>query len=196
MPSPLAHFTSGLLIAAFPAIMHKSHNWKYYTMGTIAAAAPDLDMLLVYIGIDYFDAHRTFSHSFMFALGIMCLLGLLNIFINSRPENKLQIPYVLIGVCLLSHVLLDLLGVDKRGPQGLMLFWPFTHEFYYPAINLFPSPVDGNGNILSIRALTQIAYREVILICMTGLTILSTTQAIMFLKTKISTCQPYKGSEQ
>ena len=84
MPSPAAHMLSGIFVAAFPVMQQEKYNWKYFTLAALSAAAPDLDMLMVFFGIDYFVAHRTFSHSFFFASGIMVILWLLDLHLDRR----------------------------------------------------------------------------------------------------------------
>jgi len=37
-----------------------------------------------------------------------------------------------------SHVLLDWLSNDTRPPIGVMALWPFTHDYYKAAIEIFP----------------------------------------------------------
>jgi membrane-bound metal-dependent hydrolase YbcI (DUF457 family) len=38
-----------------------------------------------------------------------------------------------------SHVLLDWLSHDTRPPLGVMALWPFTHDYYKAAVEVFPA---------------------------------------------------------
>lgn len=171
MPSPAAHMLSGLFIAAVPAIKYREYNGKFFALAAICAAAPDLDMLLVYVGVDYFNAHRTFSHSLPFVLGVIFLLWATHSLLKRLLDKSYELPYKLIAACITCHILMDLLSVDQRGPQGLMLWWPFSTIFLYPAIDLYPSAVDTNGTIPPSYSLLKIMIQEASITCIIGLPI-------------------------
>ena len=94
MPSPAAHMLSGFFIASV-ASLQKQNNFKVFLLSVLAAAAPDLDMLLVYVGIDYIDAHRTFTHSVVSVLLFTTMLWIVNSLLLNR-YSKSYIPYKLI----------------------------------------------------------------------------------------------------
>jgi membrane-bound metal-dependent hydrolase YbcI (DUF457 family) len=181
MPSPAGHMMSGLFIAAIPASITKKFNYKYFALAAFISVVPDLDMLLVLAGINYFDAHRTFSHSIVSVLIVFALLWSIAFILSKKQISALNIPYRLIGTCLMCHIGIDLLGVDERGPQGLMLLWPFSNDFFYPAINLYPSTADKYGNILPLSSLVVIAYKEFMITILAGSLIFSS----VFLTNKI-----------
>lgn len=85
------------------------------------AIAPDLDLVL--------GAHREASHS----VGAAVIVGL-GVLALSRDR------WWSLGVALAwgSHVLLDWLSNDTRPPLGVMALWPFTHDYYKAAIEIFP----------------------------------------------------------
>lgn len=128
-------------------------------------------MLLVYVGVDYIDAHRTFTHSVVSVLLFTTMLWIVNNLLLNR-YSKSYIPYKLICVCLLCHIGMDLMGTDCIGPRGLMLFWPLSHEFYHIELNVFPSPFDGEGNIIHLSSLTILAMKEITIVGAVGLIIL------------------------
>jgi hypothetical protein len=43
-----------------------------------------------------------------------------------------------VAIAWLSHVVLDWLSNDTRPPIGVMALWPFTHDYYKAAIEIFP----------------------------------------------------------
>ena len=53
-----------------------------------------------------------------------------------RPILKLFPLYFLV---ILSHTVLDFFGTDTNPPNGMMIFWPFSTEFYSCPISVFPS---------------------------------------------------------
>ena len=90
MPSPAAHMMSGLLIAAIPASLGRKISYKYFIFAALVSVSPDLDMLLVFAGIDYFWAHRTFSHSIITVIVINALLWRITSFFNQKKIIALE----------------------------------------------------------------------------------------------------------
>lgn len=92
------------------------YGWFFLLAGSII---PDLDFLLEWTILS--DAHRTFSHSLLFALvvGILCYL------VFKRKEYGVGIT---VGV--LSHLFLDMFFAI-----GIPLLWPSTMYFSYFKIN-------------------------------------------------------------
>ena len=171
MPSPAGHLLSGLIIAAVPTRDSKRITLKRLSLGAIAAAAPDLDMLLVYLGIDYFTAHRTFSHSIITVLVVFFLLRGWDYLCMMR-HYIIRVPYVMISACLLSHIGLDLLGEDSYGPKGLMILWPYSTTFFHPDLNLFYSAFNSNGMVKPLRSLIWAGLWEFLVIGFVGLIVL------------------------
>jgi len=169
MPSPVAHMLSGLLIASVPAAINKKVNFKYYIFAAFMAACSDLDMVLVFIGVDYFYAHRTFTHSLILVFIVTFLLWGVCITVRKLLSRTFHVPYIVIGICLICHIGMDLLTVDEYGPQGLMLFWPLSNTFFYPDIPLFDSVMDKHGSILDISLLLLIAVKEISIVFFIGL---------------------------
>lgn len=166
MPSPIGHMLSGIIIASVPVSDKKPTLTRLFT-GSLIAAAPDLDMLFVFVGIDYIYAHRTFSHSLVMVVLVALCLKAMSLLINVFSRNN-QIPWKLISICLFSHIFLDMLGKDEYGPKGLMLFWPLSNDFYYMNVDLFYSLMDIKGNPLSLDRIVMAVSWEVGLIGFIG----------------------------
>lgn len=166
MPSPAGHILSGLFLGAMPTKEGSAFRPKRLLLAALIAASADLDMLLVYVGLDYFMVHRTFSHSYVTVSVVFILLWAVDRYLDSRG-SAVRIPYLLISACLAAHVCLDLLGEDNYGPRGLMIFWPFSTEFYYADINLIPAPFL-NGKPLPFAGLAQVAMVEFFVISFIG----------------------------
>lgn len=167
MATPAGHMLSGIIIAALPARNVNELNYKRLILGAFFAAAPDLDMLLVFSGVDYIDAHRTFSHSVVWVAMISFAIYLWN-YVWRQKSGIYQLPNRLICACLLCHIFLDLLGVDHYGPKGLMLFWPISYNFYHLDFNILHSIVDASKNFLPLQTIISVLLREILLIGLAG----------------------------
>lgn len=155
---------AGAIIAAVPVKGSERPSMKRMALGSVVAASPDLDMLLVYAGVDYFAAHRTYTHSVISVFVVIAVLWALDFIVKNKKIAGLSIPYGLIGACLLVHVGLDMLGADYKGPQGLMLFWPLSDMFYYADIGIFPAIMDFRVNAKAFMPLLFIFIKEIIVI--------------------------------
>jgi hypothetical protein len=85
------------------------------------AIAPDLDLLIA--------THRGESHS----IGAALIAGVVALAVTRRWAWG-----VAATLAWSSHVLLDWLSNDTRPPIGVMAMWPFTHDYYKAAIEIFP----------------------------------------------------------
>lgn len=166
VPSPVGHMLSGIIIASASGYDNKP-ILKKLAWGAFFAAAPDLDMLFVFAGIDYIYAHRTFTHSLVIVVLVALCLKVMNLLINAFSKNN-QIPWKLISICLFSHIFLDMLGKDEYGPKGLMIFWPLSNDFYYMNVDLFYGLMDTKGNPLSLDRIVLAVSWEVGLIGFVG----------------------------
>lgn len=72
-------------------------------------------------------------------------------------------------MCLICHIFIDLLGVDNKGPQGLMLLWPFSDIFFYPSLDLYPSIFNMHGNVVPLKSLIIVIISELGITCLIGL---------------------------
>jgi inner membrane protein len=124
MPSPLGHALGGIA-AGWDAAPTRTR----VTTAILAAVAiaPDLDLV--------FGTHREASHS----LGAAALAGIAALaFATARPWPARLRWAAAVTIAWGSHVLLDWLSNDTRPPIGVMALWPFTHEYYKSAIEIFP----------------------------------------------------------
>jgi inner membrane protein len=95
---------------------------KLVTLYLFAANAPDLDFLPGLFTGDLGQFHHGPSHSIAFAV----VFGILAAVVFPQ-----RIYAFAVGLSLyLSHVLLDYLVQDPSPPFGVLLFWPFSKQYY------------------------------------------------------------------
>lgn len=92
-------------------------------------AAPDLDVL--------FGAHRTFTHS----LGAVLFVWLFAAALAANAERPIVRVSLMCAAAFGTHLLLDVLGVDRVPPRGIEILWPLNHESYISGIDVFRQTV-------------------------------------------------------
>lgn len=120
MPSPVGHGLGGIA-AGWLVVPRRTR--RAAVVLAVVAIAPDLDLLV--------GAHREISHS----LGAAVMAGAICGVLARRDRLRWAAGATLAWA---SHVLLDWLSNDTRPPIGVMALWPFTHEYYKAAIEVFP----------------------------------------------------------
>lgn len=167
MPSPIGHILSGIIIGSVSTNDNKPKT-KRLILGAFFAAAPDLDMLLVFVGVDYIYAHRTFSHSLLMVGIVAIWLKIMPLLIRLFSGKRIWIPWKLISVCLFSHILIDMLGQDECGPKGIMIFWPLSTDYYYINFTPFFSLLDEQCNPMPLNKIFMAVTWEIGLISSAG----------------------------
>ncbi|MEO5895658.1 MAG: metal-dependent hydrolase [Vicinamibacterales bacterium] len=124
MPSPVGHALGGVIVGSLAL---RRPGWWILTACAIAAALPDLDLLLPV-------THRGPTHSLTAAA---CAFGLAWLVVRSRRDSIDTRTAAALGLAVLSHVLFDWLGEDSSTPRGVMALWPFSHAFYVSDLNVF-----------------------------------------------------------
>lgn len=114
MPSPIGH-ALGSLIAGAPA----RRGWLALAL---VGMAPDLDLL--------WGRHSMETHS----VGAAALAGLLALLLTRDRRVSLVVAMV-----WFAHPVMDALGEDSSAPVGVMLWWPFSREFYIAPVSVFDS---------------------------------------------------------
>lgn len=100
---------------------------KAAAWGAVFGTLPDLDVL----ANPFLDAvqalafHRSVSHSFLFALLAAPVFGVLLQRLHRSRETSWPSWALLVGLCIVTHFLLDLFTV-----YGTQIFWPFTDHPY------------------------------------------------------------------
>ena len=124
MPSPVAHFLTGLTVhvATAPA---KDLGWRFRTAITVAAAiAPDLDLALKPLGV---AVHQGASHSVGAAVIAGLAVALVSFMGGSSRWRSLGLAAFL---GWMSHLAIDVLNVDTHPPIGIMALWPLSDAHF------------------------------------------------------------------
>lgn len=129
MPFPIAHTLTGLMINNLAPRIPRKPLYMEILMVVFLANLPDLDFIPVFI-LQSVKWHRTFTHSFLFAL----LASMLATYIFwGSWQWKRWLVYLSI---LLSHPILDSLTCPLISTNGVMFFWPFSMtRFRFGLIN-------------------------------------------------------------
>lgn len=136
MPTPIAHalggVTAGCLVRISAALVTPGRAAeaplvRSEARRTIAALAllgmlPDADFLV--------GMHRSVTHS-IGAVLIAAAFGWASV-----REGRL-LAAASVAAAYGSHLLLDWLGTDPTAPHGIMVWWPWTEEFYLSNEPLF-----------------------------------------------------------
>lgn len=144
MPSPVGHVIAGIA-AAWTAdlipgqrawrVVPESASWFRRAGGGLTlicaalGAAPDLDVL--------YGGHRTITHS----LGALFFVWLFAAALAANAERPIVRVSLMCAAAFGTHLLLDLLGVDRVPPRGIEILWPFSRESYVSGIEVFRQTV-------------------------------------------------------
>jgi hypothetical protein len=144
MPSPIGHAIVGAAIAWTADAIQPSESNSAVSVATIAcavaAAAPDLDLLLPI-------QHRTITHSVI----VLTAASIVAIAVTGKVKPTAR---RLVGLCALayaSHLLLDWLAVDTTVPRGIQLFWPASDRWFISEWDLFRGTA--RRNVFSVESM-------------------------------------------
>jgi membrane-bound metal-dependent hydrolase YbcI (DUF457 family) len=112
----------------------RAHAPNYVLAGALCAVVPDVDLLAPYVGGDG-DAHRRFTHSFLFCGLLGIASGAAWAILRRSPGEYISLGAIA-GLSALSHALLDMLTTYRLGPAVLS---PFSASRYVSPWQ----PIDG-----------------------------------------------------
>lgn len=142
MASPVGHSLIAVSIvmvwsARFPRhrtiSWFRKHAWILFA-AVVLANVPDLDYVPGMVIGDLNAFHYGFTHSLGFILAFWVLLMLA----GRLCRLDIRRWAVLAAALLLSHLLVDIVTADGRGPYGIMLFWPLSEIRIHSPVTLFP----------------------------------------------------------
>jgi hypothetical protein len=143
--SPIVHIVAGFL--GWQTVSERK-NIKTFLLFVLVANFPDLDFLiyLVYPGREGF-IHQHYTHNFIFAILVAFL------FFGLLKGKRERIGIVLVS---LSHLIFDLVVVDKLAPIGLPILYPFTSKTFN--FGFFPNLLRGDlAIVFSLHNLVTVA---------------------------------------
>jgi inner membrane protein len=138
MPSLLAHAAPALALA--PAFAQPGTPRRLWWLGVLCAAAPDLDVIGLALGVPYEHAlgHRGLSHSIPFAAFAAAAVTRLA-FPRARPGFSRARAWLYLSLATASHGVLD---AFTDGGLGVALLSPFDEQrFFAPFRPLAVSPL-------------------------------------------------------
>ncbi len=120
---PVTHAASGAV--AMLALPHRPATRWAVPLAALAAAAPDVDVLLAHTPLQFLLLHRGLTHSLFFApvLGLALTLLARPLWKTATPGHWRPAPVWLFMTCMvLLHIWLDCITT-----YGTMIFVPFSH---------------------------------------------------------------------
>ncbi|MBN1481272.1 metal-dependent hydrolase [candidate division KSB1 bacterium] len=131
MPTPVGHIIAGAII--YQAQQKEKNIW-FLTFLLFFAMLPDCDFIFGFLVGDPNRYHHQFTHSFVFVVSA----GLFGGLIYSKWQRTNFTLSSAFFVCAgITHVILDLLAVDKREPFGCPIWWPFSNKFAISPVLIF-----------------------------------------------------------
>jgi len=126
MPTPLGHSLAGWATAEAWGLQPTRRRWSSLLIVAFVANLADIDYLPGLM-MGYPSAvHQQYSHSFVVAVGVGIVLGLL----GWRWHGRFTPYFLLFTSVYASHVLLDYLSRDTSEPLGLAMVWPLSSTVF------------------------------------------------------------------
>jgi membrane-bound metal-dependent hydrolase YbcI (DUF457 family) len=151
MPTPIAHTIAGsCLVALASRRLPAASALPVAAAILFAANLPDLDYLAALGGREAMERlHQGAVHSIGF-VGAATLPFAWAL----RRRLGLRRAWLLLAGAGLTHLLLDLMVVDRKPPVGFPFFWPFSAERFHSPVTVFPG-ID-RVDILGARNLNEL----------------------------------------
>jgi membrane-bound metal-dependent hydrolase YbcI (DUF457 family) len=145
MALPIAHATAGYLLHRLDRRGSRFGGWPraltYMAIGNL----PDADFLLGFVTGHPGHYHRGFSHTVLAAVVFGATAGAL---LAWRIRDRWLSAAAMLATVYGSHLLLDALTIDERGPAGAQFFWPFSDAYYVFPFTVFTEIIiDGTSRL-------------------------------------------------
>ena len=137
MASAFSHAIVALAMGK--AFRNKELSWRELFLGVLCSALPDLDVIGLYIGIQYGDVwgHRGMTHSIVFAA--LLAGSLVGVWYRGKPAAIMTGLFLYFFLCTASHGVLDAM---TNGGLGVAFFSPFdTTRYFFPMRPVLVSPI-------------------------------------------------------
>ena len=176
MALPIAHATAGYLLHRLDRRRTRFAGWPraltYMAIGNL----PDADFLIGFVTGHPGHYHRGFSHTVLAAVVFGATAGAL---LAWRIRDRWLSAAAMFATVYASHLLLDALTIDERGPAGAQFFWPFSDAYYIFPFTIFTEIIiDGTsrlgflGTVLTWKTVGVLARETVLATVAIGLFVL------------------------
>jgi inner membrane protein len=127
LPSPIAHALGAAATGWSLSRPHASRRdaWRQAAILAALGMAPDLDLLV--------GRHSQETHSVGFAVIVASVAAWRRWPIAVTPARI----WIVAFAAWFSHSLFDASSVDLGPPIGVMMFWPFSFDYWHTGVNLF-----------------------------------------------------------
>jgi inner membrane protein len=126
MATPLGHALAGYAVYNFTNAAQGRGDLSLTLLCVFMATAPDLDFLPGLLVGKPALYHQGITHS----LGAALLASLAAAGVWGLRRRSFLAVFRCCFIAYLSHLILDLLGTDKRPPYGIPLLWPISNEHF------------------------------------------------------------------
>jgi inner membrane protein len=131
--TPVGHSLAAYAVYNFFASRTGRKDCRWLLSSVSVANAPDLDFVPgLFLGQPALY-HQGITHSLSGAVAVGLLLAAI---FYIRGESFRQV-FGFFFLAYLSHLIIDLLGPDKRPPYGIPLFWPISDVYLISPVSLF-----------------------------------------------------------
>ena len=145
MALPIAHATAGYLMHRLDRRRTAFGGWQRALTFIAIGNLPDCDFLVGFVLGRPGLVHRGFSHTVLAALAFAILAGALA---RWWVRDRWLPASLMFGGVYASHLLLDALTIDQRGPTGAQFFWPLSDAYYIAPVTFFTEILIDGGSRL------------------------------------------------
>ncbi len=154
MPSPVGHTLGAVAVCLAAAPLPDTRRDVIIRLGTIAmlAIAPDIDLL--------WGRHSAETHS----LGAAAIAAAAAAWLRLPLAATRARIFLVAGLAVASHPVLDAMGRDGTPPLGVMLFWPVSSDYVLAPWRVFDGISRRYWLVESWWGNAQAVAREVVLL--------------------------------
>jgi inner membrane protein len=149
MPLPIAHSLAGVAFSRAQPLHFFKKKWQDVFFIIVLSNAADFDFLPGFL----IGNPSLYHHGFFHTLGASLVVGSIGGFFFSRDKGKFWKYAVVIALIYYFHVVMDYLTEDKRPPFGVLLFWPFSQEYFISSFLVFKKVIRSNDSFTFFQSL-------------------------------------------
>jgi membrane-bound metal-dependent hydrolase YbcI (DUF457 family) len=135
MALPIVHATAGYLLHRLDRRRAAFAGWQRALAFALVANLPDADFLVGFALGRPGAFHRGISHTVLAALLVGAAGGAI---VAWRWHERWWRAGLVLTAVYASHLLVDALTIDERGPAGAQFFWPLSDAYF-----IFPRTIFG-----------------------------------------------------